>query len=70
MGRVFIRGDCHGSFAFLRDFCKENNTTVEDTLIILGDAGINFYLNKTDKKNKKIIKNCKIALKKLDKGII
>ena len=27
----------------------------ETALIILGDAGINFYLNKTDKKNKKII---------------
>ena len=49
MGRVFIRGDCHGSFAFLRDFCKENNTTVEDTLIILGDAGINYFLDKRDR---------------------
>ena len=29
----------------------------ETALIILGDAGINFYLNKTDKKNKKIINN-------------
>ena len=29
----------------------------ETALIILGDAGINFYLNKTDLKNKKIINN-------------
>ena len=29
----------------------------ETALIILGDAGINFYLNNTDRKNKKIINN-------------
>ena len=29
----------------------------ETAVIILGDAGLNFYLNKTDKKNKKIINN-------------
>ena len=62
MGRAFIRGDCHGSFAFLRDFCKENNTTVEDTLIILGDAGINYFLDKRDRKLKKYIAHFPITL--------
>ena len=62
MGRVFIRGDCHGSFAFLRDFCKENNTTVEDTLIILGDAGINYFLDKRDRKLKEYIAHFPITL--------
>ena len=62
MGRVFIRGDCHGSFSFLRDFCKENNTTVEDTLIILGDAGINYFLDKRDRKLKEYIAHFPITL--------
>lgn len=62
MGRVFIKGDCHGGFAFLRDFCKENNTTVDDTLIILGDAGINYFLDKRDRKLKKYIAHFPITL--------
>lgn len=62
MGRVFIKGDCHGNFTFLREFCKENNTTLEDTLIILGDAGINFWLHGQDRKLKKFISRFPITL--------
>ena len=62
MGRIFIKGDCHGGFAFLRDFCKENNTTVDDTLIILGDAGINYFLDKRDRKLKEYIAHFPITL--------
>lgn len=43
MGRLFIRGDCHGNFDFLPYFCEDNHTTVDDILIILGDAGILYY---------------------------
>ena len=38
--RVFVRGDTHGYFDWLPDWCKENHTTTNDLLIILGDAGI------------------------------
>jgi 3-oxoacid CoA-transferase subunit A len=62
MSRVFVKGDCHGRFSFLPYFCESYQTTVEDTLIILGDAGINFYLNKTDRKLKKEISLCPITL--------
>jgi 3-oxoacid CoA-transferase subunit A len=41
--RIFVRGDTHGDFDFLPDFCRENNTSTRDLLIILGDAGINYY---------------------------
>lgn len=48
-----IRGDCHGAFTWLD---KLTNYPPEDTsIIILGDAGLNFYLNKTDEKMKKWI---------------
>ena len=41
--RIFIRGDTHGNFDFLDDFCEKACTTTYDLLIILGDAGINYY---------------------------
>ena len=43
VNRVFIRGDTHGDFNFLPYFCVAENTTKNDILIILGDAGINYY---------------------------
>lgn len=41
--RVFVRGDTHGNFDFLPYFCDSFNTDINDVLIILGDAGINFF---------------------------
>lgn len=41
--RIFIRGDTHGDFDFLDDFCEKACTTTHDLLIILGDASINYY---------------------------
>ena len=43
MRRLFITGDTHGDFDFLSSWCEINNTTYEDILLILGDAGINYY---------------------------
>lgn len=45
--RVFITGDKHGEFSFLKNFCEANKTSKEDVLIILGDAGILYFGNKT-----------------------
>lgn len=53
---IYITGDTHGRFQHVIDFCKNNDTSKDDILIILGDAGINFlsqdsyttiYLKKT-----------------------
>lgn len=41
----YITGDTHGEFDRIEEFCEHNFTTVEDVIIILGDAGINYYLN-------------------------
>lgn len=46
-GRVFLRGDTHGDFDFLPYFCEENETDKHDVLIILGDAGILYYGDKS-----------------------
>lgn len=42
-GRVFVTGDKHGDFSFLPDFCSTLHTSINDVLIILGDAGLNFH---------------------------
>lgn len=48
MGRFFLTGDTHGSFNRIDYFCKMMQTTKDDILCILGDAGINYYLGKKD----------------------
>lgn len=45
---IYITGDTHRNFKRVRDFCEKNNTSKEDVLIILGDAGINYYLDESD----------------------
>ena len=48
----WVTGDTHGDFS---RFYKLNEAVPEDEVwgvIILGDAGLNFWLNKRDKKNK------------------
>lgn len=50
-----ITGDTHGRVMERISRIPNYYEPTETALIILGDAGINFYLNKTDKKNKKII---------------
>lgn len=52
-----VRGDCHGNFAWMTNGCLNNYTPEETAIIILGDAGINFWLNKTDKYVKRNIEN-------------
>lgn len=54
MSRIYITADIHGSFKPIRDFYqyqKENNNSItnEDVMIILGDAGLNFFFNYRDR---------------------
>lgn len=44
-GRYFITGDKHGDFSCFSDFCKIFKTTKDDTIILLGDAGINYHVS-------------------------
>lgn len=53
-----VTGDTHGRIIErLMNIDAAKYIPEETALIILGDAGINFYLNETDLKNKKIINN-------------
>lgn len=45
---VYITGDKHGTYDDVFEFCYKYKTNREDILIILGDAGINYFLNDKD----------------------
>ncbi|MCI6590567.1 MAG: metallophosphoesterase [Lentisphaeraceae bacterium] len=40
---IWITGDKHGDFTEVEAFCREWQTQLSDVLIILGDAGINYF---------------------------
>lgn len=58
----YITGDCHSDFKKIQIFCKMQRTTLSDVIIILGDAGINYFLDKTDYKLKKNLSKLPITL--------
>ena len=45
---IYITGDKHGDFSSIFDFCYKFKTTKKDIMIVLGDAGINYFANKND----------------------
>ena len=45
---TYITGDTHGKFDRIDEFCRRIQPAADDTLIILGDAGFNYYRNKRD----------------------
>ena len=45
---IYITGDKHANFEEVLNFCYVNKTSLDDTLIVLGDAGINYYVNEND----------------------
>lgn len=49
---VYVTGDTHGSFKRVKQFCKRMKLTSEDVVIILGDAGLNYYLDCRDRRGK------------------
>lgn len=61
MNKIYIIADTHGSSYPIENFLNRiNDYDNSDTLIILGDAGLNYYLNKKDAKLKEKLSNFKI----------
>jgi 3-oxoacid CoA-transferase subunit A len=44
----YLTGDTHGDFRRVARFCKQHALTASDTVIVLGDAGINYFCNDRD----------------------
>ena len=59
---VCLTGDTHGRFERIACFCRDNHTTLGDVLIILGDAGVNYYLDHRDEKLKQYIDPMPVTL--------
>ena len=60
--KFFITGDKHRHFDRVKEFCRKMNTRRKDVLIILGDAGFNYYDDKRDDALKKEISALNITL--------
>lgn len=59
---IYITGDTHGRFSRILKFCEEHETTVDDILIILGDAGINYWEDSRDTRLKKKLAQLPITI--------
>ncbi len=57
-----MTGDTHGEFDRIQDFCEEYDTAPEDVMVILGDAGINYWLDERDEKLKEQLARLPITL--------
>lgn len=65
MKRIFMTADLHGDYRPIRDFAKlmegkGTPLTIFDTIIVLGDAGFNFFLDRRDEKLKRKLGEYKI----------
>ena len=55
---VFYTGDPHGDVAEIVEFCRQMRLQPADTLVIPGDVGANYYLNKRDLHVKEQLNAC------------
>lgn len=62
MGTVFVTGDTHRDFSRIRYFCMKHQTTVNDIMIVLGDAGINYFGDHRDEEFKRSLSRLPITL--------
>lgn len=59
---TYYTGDIHGNVREILFFAAKFDITAEDTVVILGDAGLNYYGNdRGDRKNKKLLSHASIT---------
>lgn len=46
---IFFTGDIHGAVNGIEEFCNKVHPTTEDTIVLLGDVGANYYKGRRDK---------------------
>lgn len=62
MSKIYVTGDTHGKLKPVVSFCKNNGLREDDTVIILGDAGINYWLDDRDHWTKNTADKAKTTL--------
>lgn len=60
--KYYITGDKHRNITYIKRFCRDMNTRKKDVLIILGDAGFNYFEDFRDDILKKEAADLKITL--------
>ncbi len=60
--RYYITGDKHRHFDRLIQFCQVNHLRRQDVIVILGDAGFNYFGDKRDDKLKERLANVNVTL--------
>lgn len=60
--KYYITGDKHRNFSCVKRFCRDMNTRKKDVLIILGDAGLNYYEDSRDNMLKREVADLNITL--------
>jgi len=56
---IFYTGDIHGGKFEIVRLCKRSHLTREDTIVILGDVGVNYYRNEKDQELKNAFSHLK-----------
>ena len=51
----YITGDTHGDFCRYIDFSERFSLSNDDVMVVLGDAGLNYYGNKRDERAKEFV---------------
>ena len=59
---IILTGDTHGEFERIEEFCEIYDTTAEDIMVILGDAGINYWLDERDEALKESLAELPLTL--------
>ena len=59
---IYITGDTHGRFERIEAFFRRFQTSYDDILIILGDAGINFSGARYDSLKKRLLESLPITI--------
>ena len=59
---IYITGDTHRDFYRVKKLCNVHSTTIDDVLIILGDAGINYFGDYRDADVKRSLSELPITL--------
>lgn len=59
---IYITGDIHGAPRRVVNFAKDVHISCNDTLIILGDVGANYYMNELDNECKRLLNSIKCTV--------
>lgn len=52
---IYYTGDIHGDPYEVIQFCDSKKLTEQDTLVLLGDVGANYYRNRRDTEMKRVL---------------